>query len=509
MSSCLSTIRATAAVPRRSCLSVQCRRLSKQTSFLQRSVALPRRSRATASNVRFLSTKHSDLSLPKASNDAAWKTQEGPDGPDLNLRYVKAGGASWHPVFLRDTCICPHCVDPSSKQKKFQTTDIPKTIEAKTVQKESNGDVTITWTEDAPGFGPDHLSRIPASLFASHQRRTTMVDARYHVPTFTWNKKRLTEKLAYVDFEEYMHDEKRLLQALNFLQAFGILLVRGVPETENAIEHLTSRIGRIRDTFYGRTWDVKSVPNAKNVAYTQQHLGLHMDLLYMQNPPGLQFLHCLKNTSPGGNSLFSDGLRVAHRLDDATFNLLARQDIAFEYRNDGQHYYKERPVLEVGKHKETTFPGGSQKVQRAEVLNINWSPPFQAPLPFQAQLQGSQVPRILQALRTFAYRAQDPEAVYEHKLSEGECVIFNNRRVLHGRTAFDATQGERWLKGTYVDSDVFESRLRVLQEQFQDDASVRDLSSQLSYVNPEGEEAHQKMMMKVNGKQVDGGELAG
>lgn len=59
------------------------------------------------------------------------------------------------------------------------------------------------------------------------------------------------------------------------------------------------------------------------------------------------------------------------------------------------------------------------------------------------------------------------ENVFEYRLEEGECVVFDNRRVLHARRAFDASQGERWLKGTYVDDDVFFSRLRVLQERFE------------------------------------------
>jgi hypothetical protein len=51
-------------------------------------------------------------------------------------------------------------------------------------------------------------------------------------------------------------------------------------------------------------------------------------------------------------------------------------------------------------------------------------------------------------------------------MQEGECVIFNNRRVLHGRKAFDAEGGERWLKGAYVDTDVLMSRWRVLNEKY-------------------------------------------
>lgn len=47
-------------------------------------------------------------------------------------------------------------------------------------------------------------------------------------------------------------------------------------------------------------------------------------------------------------------------------------------------------------------------------------------------------------------------------------MIFNNRRVLHGRRQFEAGTGQRWLKGTYVDTDVFNSKWRVLNERFKD-----------------------------------------
>lgn len=47
-------------------------------------------------------------------------------------------------------------------------------------------------------------------------------------------------------------------------------------------------------------------------------------------------------------------------------------------------------------------------------------------------------------------------------LGAGEMVVFDNRRVLHGRDAFDPQSGSRYLHGCYVDRGEFESRLRVL-----------------------------------------------
>lgn len=474
------------------CSPVPYRRQSTQTQTCSRPVALPRarrfRETASASPPRFFSATTSVRLIAqnsKSLDSTAWKLQEGPDGPDLNLLYIKIDGQAWHPTFLRDMCVCPFCVDPSSKQKNFQTTDIPAGIEAETVEQQPNGDLAITWTMDVPGFGKDHVSKIPAALLQTFTTRKNMNAARYMRYPVAWGDKFITERLEYIDFEEYMQDEQRLWHALKFLHKYGILLIRGIPDDEHAVEKLTSRIGRIRDTFYGRTWDVKSVFNARNVAYTPQHLGLHMDLLYMQNPPGFQFLHCLKNTSPGGTSLFSDALWAAQSLPENILQTLATQDIAFEYRNDGQHYYYERPVLELGHHRSFVHDYTTgQDISRPEILNINWSPPFQAPLPYQSKLQGKPLPKVLQALRYFAKRVEDPRNLYKYRLNEGECVVFNNRRVLHGRTAFDANQGERWLKGTYVDTDVFQSRLRVLSEEYEGKVDLSRLNALAKYVHP-------------------------
>jgi len=46
-------------------------------------------------------------------------------------------------------------------------------------------------------------------------------------------------------------------------------------------------------------------------------------------------------------------------------------------------------------------------------------------------------------------------------LTVGEMVVFDNRRVSHGREQFDPQSGLRYLHGCYVDRGEFESRLRV------------------------------------------------
>jgi hypothetical protein len=119
---------------------------------------------------------------------------------------------------------------------------------------------------------------------------------------------------------------------------------------------------------------------------------------------------------------------------------------------------------------------------------MNYSPPFQAAFPYpspspsfsffssSSSTSSTTASNLQYATADFnAYHAaivhyasllQHPASLHEIRMNEGDCVIFDNRRVLHARRAFDASKGERWLKGAYVDDDVFFSRVRVLEDRF-------------------------------------------
>lgn len=58
---------------------------------------------------------------------------------------------------------------------------------------------------------------------------------------------------------------------------------------------------------------------------------------------------------------------------------------------------------------------------------------------------------------------QQPEAIFQTKLCEGTCVIFDNWRVLHARKGFSG--GERWLRGAYVGEADFQKCMLELASQ--------------------------------------------
>lgn len=47
----------------------------------------------------------------------------------------------------------------------------------------------------------------------------------------------------------------------------------------------------------------------------------------------------------------------------------------------------------------------------------------------------------------------------------GGMLVFNNQRVMHGRTGFDPSRSHRHVRSRHVDLDEFHSRLRVAYRQ--------------------------------------------
>ena len=57
---------------------------------------------------------------------------------------------------------------------------------------------------------------------------------------------------------------------------------------------------------------------------------------------------------------------------------------------------------------------------------------------------------------------REPRFALRFNYCPGDLVIFDNRRLLHARDAFEGASGHRWLQGCYIDHDGPESLYRLL-----------------------------------------------
>lgn len=211
----------------------------------------------------------------------------------------------------------------------------------------------------------------------------------------------------------------------------------------------------------------------------------------MENPPKLQILHCRRARAPGGASLFSDGIAAALAVaasDPKQFTALTTFPVPYHYHRAGQIYQTIRPTIvkiglppyiskirlasempAVSDQEESRNDGDiKQTITAGEISYLNYSPPFQAPLtslPLPARRPQS-VALYHAAVSAFSAKLSSPKSVFKLRLEEGDCAIFDNRRILHARSAFNSSLGDRWLSGAYLDDDVFCSRWCILRKQF-------------------------------------------
>ncbi|KAI5917626.1 hypothetical protein F4810DRAFT_695634 [Camillea tinctor] len=345
--------------------------------------------------------------------------------------------------WLRDACPCNACVDPSSGQKRFSTADVPLRPEVESVIRSEDGSLEVKWTDDFYTHDT-HVSRFPPSFCA--QVITKVTGHPVLNPYVMWDRARLENDQPFGDYESFMEEKASFASALQFLAVYGLFILRDVPTSEDMVERIASKIGTIQNSFYGMTWDVVSKPNAENVAYTDSYLGLHQDLLYMRNIPRIQVLHCIKNSCDGGESIFRDGRQVVIQLlkmPNLDKGLLYKRDIMYEYNKNGHCYRKGHPLIQG--------------------LYPLWSPPFQASMQPIDPLEKNSNKKWHECLKTFKEVVETEAGIYEYKLKEGDCVLFDNHRLFHGRRKFDTSSGERWLRGAYIDNDSWLSTLRSLE----------------------------------------------
>lgn len=204
--------------------------------------------------------------------------------------------------------------------------------------------------------------------------------------------------------------------------------------------------GYVRETNYGPLFDVKSVVNPNNLAYTGLALGAHTDNPYRDPTPTLQLLHCLSSSTDGGDNTLVDGFQVAERLrasDPAKFALLAYNPIRFQFQDEDAELSAEFPLISLD--------------PRGAIAAIHYN--SRSPAPFE--LDEDLVEPFYAAYRTFVGLLGSAELQIRFKLAPGDLFIVDNQRVLHGRTGFSAA-GQRHLQGCYSDRDGLRSRLAVL-----------------------------------------------
>jgi gamma-butyrobetaine dioxygenase len=211
-------------------------------------------------------------------------------------------------TWLRDSCPCPECIHPSTRQKLHRTSDVPTNVKPLRVQwvfKDGARNLAVEWDRSifrhdtgsvglmghsVPANIPPHQSFYPDLFLQLHisseeQNKFHHASSLQMIP---WEKPDLQrQESLFLPYEHVKSSKDGFRQALTQLAQFGLLILTDVPNRipregdDWELRKVANLFSHVRETFYGQLWDVKSLPKnaSKNIAYTDLDLDLHMDLL--------------------------------------------------------------------------------------------------------------------------------------------------------------------------------------------------------------------------------------
>ncbi|MCJ1302129.1 hypothetical protein MMC08_004930 [Hypocenomyce scalaris] len=262
-----------------------------------------------------------------------------------------------------------------------------------------------------------------------------------------WGKE-IGDQPPTVTYEGVMASEVGVKDWTALIRRYGFCYVDGCPPTPSATQALLERIAFIRTTHYGGFWDFTSDLSSKDTAYTSLALGAHTDTTYFTDPCGLQMFHLLSHTDgEGGASLLVDGFKAAATLKDEApeaYHILSTAPIPAHA--SGNQSISLRPVR--------AFPVLNHDSGMGPLMQVRWNNDD------RGTLGGDQVKieAWYGAARKWAAILRRESNEYWEQLRPGKPLIFDNWRVLHGRSAFT---GKRRMCGGYINHDDFISRYRI------------------------------------------------
>ena len=390
----------------------------------------------------------------------AFVSAENNKGPHHAEASLKTELMEVHPNWIRE-----RCQEPFYSTKFQPSHNAHHPINNVTVLDvlEKDGQVSVKFSDETTCHFD--TATIQAELDGKTVRLQSTVDSSFLAPHF-WDRSLIAPPFFNHSDAIGMQDETRRL--LSSLLTVGIAVIENVPREEGECTRFAGAVSFPRVTEWGLNFNVRSVPDVqpaaaeesvvvkKDLAYTSFAIGMHVDSPYRNPPPAFQLLHAIDHCHGEGcsvHNLFVDGFYVAEKLrkeDPEAFDLLC--SVPLRWENDGgdgtSSLLRWAPVIELGYDNQAsaTYPPSTHRPIEA----INFSPK-----------SGGYMPRMNRDTQSLFYAAKtkfsamlhNEENMIKVQLFPGALVVFDNRRVLHSRSAVLPTDGERWLQGCYMNRD--------------------------------------------------------
>ena len=348
------------------------------------------------------------------------------------------------PIWLRDNCRCRLCGDTSTGHRFVTLAELDNNPMPAEAQVDGDEGLRVVWRDG-------HASHYGTDWLLHHARRSddwkpVLWDAAVP-PDFTG-----------IEAARARDRKDGTFALLRLLRDQGTALIRGLgpgpEETEAAVEIL----GPLQMTSYGRFHDNRNECDEAMLSNSAVALMPHTDEPFRYTPPGIIAFHCVRPAGEGGETILLDGFRLAEevsRRDHDAFHLLTTLPQSFErHVEDG---------FDLICHARAIALDGYGRICGFRFAERSASPPHISPEAVEA---------FYGARRLLASLVADPAFRITLRLEAGDLLLFDNHRVMHGRTAI---AGPRHLRQCSVAREDVHSTLRMMARRRSDPEANLDL----------------------------------
>lgn len=367
------------------------------------------------------------------------------EGGPISLDIKGHGTVRLSPRWLRLACECDICGDSRSGKRWVTPADVPVDTRYRSIGSTPGDTVTIIWSDG-------HRSRYDVDLLLRYGDRDGKVEGMGRYRPELWDG-RLSDQLGRFSFDQVLVDDQSLFTSLKALRDHGIMMLTGVPSAPEDTLKIAGRYGPVRETSYGKVFDLISRPDARVAGETARAQIPHTDEPFRYAPPGFIFFHAIKaGAGSGGTSLMVDGFHVAETMRVKTpnlFEILTRSGVTYQREHAGEVFFStEAHVISLDMAGAVTGVRFNDRSLAPQIAELN------------------EIESLLDALAEFTRLACESENQFHHQLQPGEMLVFDNHRILHGRTAFEPSLAVRHLRSCNVDRDAVHSAFRTLARRF-------------------------------------------
>jgi gamma-butyrobetaine dioxygenase len=252
-------------------------------------------------------------------------------------------------------------------------------------------------------------------------------------------------------YQDNFFESREMYDLLVSFYKYGFVVIKDIPTEDNFIVKFANSIGSVRRTNFGEYFDVKSKPNPNDLAYTSLALAPHTDNPYRNPVPCIQLLHCIVSEVSGGLSTLVDGYTVTEDLKTVNpdfYKILSEVKVKFKFID-----------------KDVVLEDWSELIKLNDdksLKQIRFSPR----LDFVPILEKEKLDLYYRARKKLSEMYNSDKYRIEFKLEEKDLMMMDNYRLLHGRTAYKTSEGNRFLQGCYIDYDSTEGKLRHLKRKY-------------------------------------------